>query len=41
MPFDWREKQMSHIPVVHEEVHFPKDFVEFLSPSYAGNAKWN
>ncbi len=36
MPFDWSEKQMSHIPVVHEEVHFPKDFGEFLSPSYSG-----
>ena len=38
MPFDWSEKKMSHIPVVHEEVHFPKDFVEFLSPSYSGYA---
>ena len=38
MPFDWSEKQMSHIPVVHEEVHFPKDFAEFLSPSYTGKA---
>ena len=38
MPFDWSEKQMSHIPVVHEEVHFPKDFAEFLSPSYSGYA---
>lgn len=38
MPFDWREKQMSHVPVVHEEVHFPKDFAEFLSPSYSGYA---
>ena len=38
MPFDWSEKRMSHIPVVHEEVHFPKDFVEFLSPSYSGYA---
>ena len=38
MPFDWSEKQMSHIPVVHEEVHFPKNFVEFLSPSYTGKA---
>ena len=37
MPFDWGEKQMSHIPVVHEEVHFPKDFAEFLSPSYTGS----
>ena len=38
MPFDWSEKQMSHVPVVHEEVHFPKDFVEFLAPSYTGSA---
>ena len=38
MPFDWSEKQMSHIPVVHEEVHFPKDFAEFLSPGYLGYA---
>ena len=36
MPFDWSEKKMSHIPVVHEEVHLPKDFAEFLSPSYTG-----
>ena len=36
MPFDWSEKQMSHVPVVHEEIHFPKDFVEFLYPSYVG-----
>ena len=36
MPFDWSESKMSHIPVVHEEVHFPKDFEEFLSPSYIG-----
>jgi len=36
MPFDWSEKQMSHIPVVHEEVHFPKEFAEFLYPSYTG-----
>ena len=36
MPFDWSEKQMSHIPVVHEEVHFPKDFTEFLSGGYTG-----
>jgi len=38
MPFDWREKQMSHVPVVHLEVHFPKDFTEFLTPSYSGHA---
>ena len=36
MPFDWSEKKISHIPVVHVEVHFPKDFQEFLTPSYTG-----
>jgi len=36
MPFDWSEKQMSHIPVVHEEIHFPTEFTEFLSPGYMG-----
>ena len=36
MPFDWSAKTISHIPVVHEEVHFPKDFVEYYSPSYIG-----
>jgi predicted secreted protein with PEFG-CTERM motif len=36
MPFDWSEKQMSHIPVVHEEVHFPNEFTEFFSPGYTG-----
>ena len=35
MPFDWSEKQMSHVNVVHIETHFPKDFVEFLPPSYS------
>ena len=38
MQFDWSDKRMSHIPVVHEEVHFPKDFAEFLYPSYTGKA---
>ena len=36
MPFDWSEKQMSHVSVVHVETHFPKEFVEFLAPSYSG-----
>jgi hypothetical protein len=36
MPFDWSEKQMSHIPFVHEEIHIPKNFTEFFSPSYTG-----
>ena len=26
MPFDWSEKSISQIPIIHEEVHFPKDF---------------
>ena len=38
MPFDWSESQMSHVSVVHVETHFPKDFAEFLSPSYVGYA---
>ncbi|RJQ26316.1 peptidase [Candidatus Parcubacteria bacterium] len=36
MPFDWDEKNISHVPVVHEEVHFPKEFVDFFVPSYVG-----
>jgi len=36
MPFDWNEKTVSHIPVVHKEVHFPKNYAEFLTPSYTG-----
>jgi predicted secreted protein with PEFG-CTERM motif len=38
MPFDWSEKQMSHVSVVHIETHFPKDFTEFLPPSYSAYA---
>ena len=38
MPFDWNETKMSHVSVVHVETHFPKDFAEFLSPSYVGYA---
>ena len=34
IPFDWSEKTISDITVVHEEVHFPKGFAEFLGPSY-------
>ncbi len=36
MPFDWSEKIVSHIPVVHTEIHFPKNFIDFLKPSYTG-----
>ena len=38
MPFDWSDATISHIPVVHVEVHFPKEFGEFTSPSYTGEA---
>ena len=38
MPFDWSEKQMSHVSVVHIETHFPKFFDEFFSNSYTGYA---
>ncbi len=36
MPFDWNESKMSHVNVIHVETQFPKDFEEFLSPSYSG-----
>ncbi len=36
MPFDWREQNLSHVPLVHEEVHFPKSFGDFFAPSYVG-----
>lgn len=36
MPFDWNEQNISHVPVVHEEVHFPKDFSYFVTPGYVG-----
>lgn len=36
MPFNWNEKIISHIPVVHEEVHIPKNFIDLLTPSYSG-----
>jgi hypothetical protein len=34
MPFDWDEQNISHIPVVHVELHFPKGFTDFFVPSY-------
>ena len=34
MPFDWQEKNTSHIQVIHEEVFFPKGFTELISPGY-------
>ncbi|MBI5146124.1 MAG: peptidase [Thaumarchaeota archaeon] len=36
MPFDWSEQNILHVPVVHEEVHFPKKFGDFFVPSYTG-----
>jgi hypothetical protein len=38
MPFDWSEQNISHVPVVHEEFHFPKKFGDFFVPSYTGKA---
>lgn len=38
MPFDWSEQNISHVAVVHEEVHFPKGFAPMFVPSYAGKA---
>jgi hypothetical protein len=37
MPFNWKESQMSHVSVVHVETHFPKEFTEFINPSYSGS----
>lgn len=36
MPFDWDEQNIVNTQVVHEEVHFPKSFADFMVPSYAG-----
>lgn len=35
MPFDWGAERISHVPVVHVEVRFPKGS-EMASPGYAG-----
>ena len=39
VPFDFAEKNISHTNVVHAEVMFPKNFIEFLSTHYFGTAK--
>jgi predicted secreted protein with PEFG-CTERM motif len=36
MPFEWSEQNISHTEVVHEEIHFPKGFADFMVPSYSG-----
>lgn len=37
MPFDWRAERIAHVPVVHVEVRFPKDFEGLASPGYSGS----
>lgn len=37
MPFDWGAERVSHVPVVHVEVRFPKDFERLASPGYSGS----
>ena len=34
MPFNWETKNISHLQVVHEEIFFPKNFTEMISPGY-------
>ena len=34
MPFDWSQKNVDQVPVVHEEVAIPKTFAQMLSPKY-------
>jgi len=36
MPFEWSEQNISHTQVVHEEIHLPKAFTDFMVPSYSG-----
>jgi len=36
MPFEWSEQNISHTELVHEEIHFPKEFSDFVVPSYSG-----
>lgn len=36
MPFDWDSGRISHIPVVHVEVRFPKGS-ELMAPGYSGS----
>ncbi|TBR12153.1 MAG: hypothetical protein EPO62_00495 [Candidatus Nitrosotenuis sp.] len=37
MPFDWSEKNISQVSVVHEEIRIPKSFGDFLSSKYTGS----
>ena len=37
MPFDWSAGRVTHIPVLHMEVHFSKDMEEFVTRGYGGS----
>ena len=37
-PFDFSESNISHTNVIHTEIMFPKDTLEFLSPNYFGTS---
>lgn len=34
IPFEWRESRMSHIPVIHQEVHFAQEYDDFMARGY-------
>ena len=36
LPFDFSESNISHTNVIHTEIMFPKNTLEFLSPNYFG-----
>lgn len=36
MPFDWSASNISHVPVVHVEVLFSKEYETLLHPNYSG-----
>ena len=38
IPFDFSESNISHTNVVHAEIMFPKNTLEFLSPNYFGTS---
>ena len=37
-PFDFSETNISHTSVIHTEIMFPKNTLEFLSPNYSGTS---
>ncbi|MDI1494894.1 MAG: putative exported protein [Cenarchaeum symbiont of Oopsacas minuta] len=38
IPFNWDDEIIAHVPVVHVETRFPKNFTEFFSNGYTGTA---